>query len=661
VSGFLCVVNLNGAPIDRAQLQGLTNSLRFRGPDAQDVWVSDQVGFGHAMLRTTEDATREHHPCSLDGRTWLTGDVRVDGRKDLVRELEAAGQTPPKLVSDAELVLHAYRAWGPGLVDHLLGDFSFAIWDGGRRTLFCARDPMGVKPFFYAVVGTQLLASNTLVCLRAHPAMPDELSEQAVGDFLLFGFSADPTSTTFAAIKRLPGGHRLFWSPGQDPRVERYWTLPSYPELRLKRAGDYVERFRDILAEAVADRLRTDRALVHMSGGLDSTLIAATAKALGRERPTPLQLEARTVEFRRSFDDEERHFSRLAAEQLGVSITYLDGDDYPLFDDASARTALFPEPSDALVRPSFFDALNHQGDRGCRVALSGYDGDALLTASWSRHLGSRAREGRIGSLASDVVRYLLTKQKLGRAIGRRLLPTSRGRSIEAPFPNCFEPGFEQRAGLRERWGGLLAGHDREAGARDGAYRAMTLPTWFPILDGRDAGMTGVPVEHRHPLLDLRMVEFCLSLPAIPWCIDKHIVREAAKGLLPEPVRTRPKSPLGGDPMPLAIRAWLSAPGNSLSPHPALTQFIDIKALPRLIDGLGTAGYWLPLRVFLLNFWLNSLQGAPMSNPLSKEAEKRPFKAPKLEVYGRARDITRNVGSKGNADGGSGAGSGPKTR
>ena len=606
MSGFVSIVNLNGAPVDRDQLDSLTSTLQFRGPDAQDVWVCDQIGFGHAMLRTTEDGSREHQPCSLNGTTWLTGDVRVDGRNELVRKLEAAGQTVPGLVNDAELILYAYETWGAALIDHLLGDFSFAIWDGRRRHFFCARDHLGVKPFFYAIVGKQLLVSNTLVCLRAHPLIPDELNDHAVGDFLLFGSNCDPSSTTFVAIKRLPGGHSLSWSPGGEPRVDRYWALPRYEELRLPRRRDYVERFQTILASAVSDRLRTDRARIHMSGGLDSTAIAATAKSLREKHQEPLKLEALTVVFDKSFHDEERGFSQLVADFLDMPIEYLSGDDYRLFDEGSARISRFPEPVDALVRPSFFDALNQQTDARCRVVLSGYDGDALLMGSWSRHLLSQARQGQVGSMAVDAFHYFQAKQKLLRAIQRRLFLAPRGDLNLPNLPRWLETGFVQRTGLSHRWASVFAGHAEGSGSRDAAYRAMILPTWFPILEGRDAGVTGVPVEHRHPLLDLRMVEFGLSLPAIPWCIDKHILREAAKGLIPEPARTRPKSALGGDPMPRAIHLWLAASKNLPLPHPTLARYIDVKSLPRVIDDLGTTGYWFSLRALILNFWLYSV-------------------------------------------------------
>lgn len=608
MSGFVAVINLDGAAIDTAQLHRMTNALKFRGPDAQNVWISDHVGFGHAMLQTTEENSRERQPCSLDGGIWITGDVRVDRRKELLRQLAEAGQRPPKSVTDAELVLYSYQVWGEALVDHLLGDFSFAIWDSHTRRLFCVRDQLGVKPLFYCRVGKQLIASNTLQCIRTYTAVSDRLNDAAVGDFLLFGFNCDPRTTTFEAIQRLPGGHSLSCAIGVEPRVEPYWTLPVYKELRLPRRKDYIELFQQILAEAVSDRLRNDHVGIHMSGGLDSSLIAATARNLMAERDPRFDLRAYTVVYDELFNDKERHFSQVVADSLNIPIRYLVADDYRLFDDRGNRSCSFPEPLDGLALPSFFNAVNRQMDTRFRVALSGLDGDALLTASWIAQLGSQVSKRKLGSLAADTFWYALAKQNLIGAIVRRLPFPRRRTFVESDFPSWFEPAFEERTGLRNRWTGMFAGPDLGRGAREGAYQTMSLPTWLPILEGRDAGVTGVPVDHRHPLLDLRMVEFGLSLPAIPWCVDKHILRESARNLLPKSIRTRPKSPLGGDPIPFAIRAYLEGRKKPPKLHPEMGRYIDPGRLPRIIDDAGTEGYWFALRVLILNFWLFNIKG-----------------------------------------------------
>ena len=171
MSGIVGIVNLDGAPVDRELLRRMTDFMAYRGPDAQEIWNDGPVGFGHAMLRTTWEAETERQPLSFDGNVWLTADARIDARADLIAKLEAKGRAGAKLANDAELILHAYHAWGDDCVNHLIGDFAFAIWDGRESRVFCARDHFGVKPFYYAQRRHFFVFSNTLAFTRRFPTI----------------------------------------------------------------------------------------------------------------------------------------------------------------------------------------------------------------------------------------------------------------------------------------------------------------------------------------------------------------------------------------------------------------------------------------------------------------------------------------------------------
>ena len=135
MSGIVGMLNLDGSPVDAALLGRMTEYLAFRGPDRQRVRVMKNVGFGHALLRITEESEREQQPFTLDGRQWIVADARVDARQDLIAELRAREQE--ELTSDAtdvELILRAYCVWGEDCVTHLLGDFTFAVWDEPQGT-----------------------------------------------------------------------------------------------------------------------------------------------------------------------------------------------------------------------------------------------------------------------------------------------------------------------------------------------------------------------------------------------------------------------------------------------------------------------------------------------------------------------------------------------
>ena len=215
----------------------------------------------------------------------ITANARIDARDERL--------------TDAELILHAYEKWGDDCVKHLLGDFAFAIWDDRRKRLFCARDHFGVKPFFYTHIGDKFNFSSTLNELKVSTT----LNEIAIGDYLLFGVNQDQSTTVFKDIQRLPPGHILIVENNQI-KIQRYWT-PSLPALiRFRDPDQYVERFLELLSLAVRDRLRTDRVAVSMSGGLDSTSLAAIA----RDHAT---VGAFTVVYDSLIPDQERHYSSL--------------------------------------------------------------------------------------------------------------------------------------------------------------------------------------------------------------------------------------------------------------------------------------------------------------------------------------------------------------
>src|SRR5262249_47361903 len=136
LSAIVGIYGRNGAPVDRALVRGMTRFLDYCGPDWHDVWCEDAIGFGHALLRTTRESQNGRQPASWDGRLWITADVRLDARDELVTQLEKAGQRCSRVAADCELILQAYAAWGSECIAHLRGDFAFAIWDRVRKVLF---------------------------------------------------------------------------------------------------------------------------------------------------------------------------------------------------------------------------------------------------------------------------------------------------------------------------------------------------------------------------------------------------------------------------------------------------------------------------------------------------------------------------------------------
>ncbi|HWP41854.1 MAG TPA: asparagine synthetase B, partial [Blastocatellia bacterium] len=149
MSGIFGLYHLDGRPASRSQLQEMMQSLAHRGPDGQNAWSEGAVGLGHQMLRTTPESLLENLPlANSTNEIVITADARLDNRDELI-ELLGFGAEPREQISDSQLILAAYEAWDERCLERILGDFAFAIWDGKKQRLFCARDRFGVKPFYY--------------------------------------------------------------------------------------------------------------------------------------------------------------------------------------------------------------------------------------------------------------------------------------------------------------------------------------------------------------------------------------------------------------------------------------------------------------------------------------------------------------------------------
>src|SRR5262249_8370944 len=213
-------------------------SLAFRGPDAQRLQIVGQPGLGHTLLNVDDVRDSERQPLTLDGRVWIVADARIDARADLLASLRASGDRRASAdAGDAELIVRSYDLWGDACVEHLLGDFTFVIWDAARRRLFAARDQLGVKPLFYAQLASTVIVSNTLDCVRRHSAVSGEPHDPAIAEFLLFGVNRDGATTAFRDVRRVPAAHSLTCSIDATT-LRRYWTLPVDEPMHLRRIDE---------------------------------------------------------------------------------------------------------------------------------------------------------------------------------------------------------------------------------------------------------------------------------------------------------------------------------------------------------------------------------------------------------------------------------------
>jgi asparagine synthase (glutamine-hydrolysing) len=607
VSGIAGIVALDGAPVDPALLDRMAGFLASRGPDGITSRSMGSAGFAHSLLRTGDVGEDVPQPVSVDGRTWIVADARIDGRPELVRALRAGGIEASADAPAAELILHALRLWGDAAPEHLLGDFAFAAWDGERRRLVCARDPFGVKPFYYAVAGGVLVFSGSLDFVRAHPAVPGALDDAWLADFLVHGYPQETDRTVYAAVLQLAPGHALVVEGGAV-RVRRWWALPDHAEpLRLRGPREYVEAFLPVLRDAVRDRLPDGGASFFLSGGRDSTSLAALAVeavARGERRTTFLGI---TAHYERLMPDREREFTLLAGDALGIPVRFTAVDDYPVFGRWEAPEMRRPQPSESLLGAIEADQLRQAAAHG-RVLLTGQGGDAAFRETSSR-LTRLALQGRPLRALGEAAQYAWWHGRIPRPGVRSWLRTRRGvrRHWPAQLPPWVAPDFARRVGIEARVAAQNAWHPSPHPLRPEAHERLAAPLWPHLFAGYDPGETGVPVEVRHPYFDLRVVRFLLSVPPVQWYNDKGLLRLGMRGRLPERLLRRPKSPLVDDPLAVRLREggpdWLGERTVSEAVRP----WIDPERVPRIAGGRSPdepQRLWEDLRPLALSLWLD---------------------------------------------------------
>jgi asparagine synthase (glutamine-hydrolysing) len=606
MSGIISLLKEDRSPCDRPLLNQMTEFLAFRGPDDRQVWSQGSVGLGHTLLRTTAESDRQPLTVAEGGSQWIVADARIDDRANLRQKLRDRGCPVADNISDAQLILHAYRVWDTACVEHLMGDFVFIIWDDTKQRLFCARDHFGIVPFYYARINKTLICSNTLNCIRLHPGVSAKLNQQAMGDFLLFGMNMAWDTTSFADIRRLPPAHTLTWTRGKL-EIQPYWQLPRcLPLIRYRRKEDYVEHFAELFQQAVADRLRSATVTTHISGGMDSTSVAATAYQVLEERGKPFEFHSFTMGDR-SMMPEEDTYATTVAKHIGIPIHVLDVSGCISAIPPKYPETPIPEPAAGIpARNSQLELAKHCATKA-PVVLTGFGGDPGLRFGeffWLecfKH-GLFAQWVAVQFHAISLYRHPLFYWRRGLGYWRKI---SR---IKQSFPTWVEPNFSRRLDLPAR--------QREIGAdsvdKISRYGMAQSPFWSNLFETLEPSYTGVAIKHYHPFFDLRLVNYLIAIPPVPWLVNKNILREAMQEKLPQEILQRPKkvfhfqdsySPM----MRNMVDVWI---GDLLKNTPGLSDYVNCEQLLALLtspEPISPADIIALEKTLTVAYWLRSLQ------------------------------------------------------
>ena len=565
MSAICGILNLDGAPVDPDVLCRMAEAAAYRGPDGIRYWIDGPVGLAHLALNSTPESLRETQPLIADGGALvLVADARVDNRLELIRDLgDVLREKDP---TDADLILATYRKWGVECPVRIIGDFAFALWDGRLRRLLCARDALGIKTVHHTRIGNVFCVASEAKQILQHPAVPSRLDEVAVADFLTNN-CYDEVRTMFLDVHKLPPAHRLLAGP-ERISLERFWDIDPGARTTYRDDRDYVDHFMSLFQRAVEDRLRTASPTIGilMSGGMDSTSVAAVARQHTMQRGFP-KLVAYTWAYQQLESCDERQYSGAVAEKLAIEIEYVDAERF------LATDVLLESPPD-LESPFTAEesrlrhVLNLLKERGGRVLLTGHGGDSMVQGSGYVYTDRFCR-GDLGAL-TDLHRHARVRGEsflrlLYLAIVRPLLPSRpmlalgrhTGRARARMIPRWLSDDFVRRTGIVAR----LQDSRQPRGFRERARRSRCEQVTALQSVGRavywlerQAAMGRIDV--RHPFLDRRLAEYVVSIPPEQFIrpgIGKVLLRRALFGMLPAAVLERSDKTVFGPAVGFAVR------------------------------------------------------------------------------------------------------------
>jgi asparagine synthase (glutamine-hydrolysing) len=556
--------------VDARSLAAMNRRILHRGPDDEGFLVEDNVGLAMRRLSII-DVKTGHQPLSNEsGDVWIAYNGEIYNHEALRTELEARGHRY-RTRSDTETIVHLYEEYGRDCVKYLRGMFAFAIWDRRARRLFCARDRLGIKPFYYRWDGTTFLFGSEIKAILEFPGTAAEFNRGTLAEYLAFGYVTQST-TMYEGINKLMPGHTLELDERGSLNIEQYWDLAATPDLEIRPRSYYVQTYRELLEQAVSSHLMSDVPLgMFLSGGLDSSAVAALATKIRGERIQSFAVGYGEEEY------SELPYAREVAQHINSEHheVRLGRDEF-----FAALPRLIWHEDEPIVWPSSVSLyfVARLARERVTVVLTGEGSDETL-AGYARYawtlINSRidhAYRRFTPALLRDLVRRGIGSSSLTAALRRKLdhtfLMRDGGGWTSFYFDNFYSAfsaveqapllTSEALAVAGEAYAGSMQPWEQSSGDLLQRLLYTDIKSYLvELLMKQDQMSMAASIESRVPFLDHALVEFAATIPAkyqIHGLAGKFILKEAVEDLLPASIVYRKKM---GFPTPWAY--WLAGP------------------------------------------------------------------------------------------------------
>jgi asparagine synthase (glutamine-hydrolysing) len=551
MSGICGLFRLDGAPVAERDLDRQMNALAHLGPDRARAWHGEAIGLGHLMMRITREDAFDAQPLH-EGELSVVADIRLDNREELAQALsiETAKLTE---MPDSALLSAAYKKWGLGCVEHMIGDFAFAVWDATAHRLTLGRDHMGQRHIFYHQGDRFFAFASEVKGLWALPQVSRVLLEDRVVQSLLFDEQNDVGATTFESIRAVPGGTVMTIAEDGEISSRRYWEPHADPVHEGRDEAYYIETYRKVVTEAVQCRLRraTTSAGLFMGGGFDSSAICALAgPVVAAQRRNFIAVSSVMPEDYRGSIKHARKWVEMCRRTMPhLDVRYVTREGLDIFtgmERAFLNNDNRHSPNGYVTRKMMAEVAG----AGARILMDGHGGDYTVNPRGQNALIRMLRKGQFRRFAADfsaMRRHLRqsVKQTLVRNVLLQMVPESwmrawinhkNGLALSGPTMPVSRQVVASRPknSRRSRW--------RSSGSqRAGMLRALRRQQNFPA-QGYSVPAAAHGLEFTQPFHDKRVVEFGLAIPEELYVKNgktRYLARAALLDLYPSEYQNRP--------------------------------------------------------------------------------------------------------------------------
>ena len=551
----------NGKIINPELIEEMNNKLSHRGNDGSAIFCDGQIAFGHQMLWTTSESLHEKLPFHDEKNGLIiTSDARIDNRKELSKEL---GIEDKENIPDSIFILKSYIKWGEKCSERLLGDFAFAIWDKNNETLFCARDYMGVKPFYYFLSDEKFVFATEIKALFNVPKVPYELNELKVGLYLKMDIE-DKKSTFYTNILSLTAAN--FISINKKSYVKKqYWKLNPKKEILMDTDEEYFKAYQEIFSEAVNCRLRSVFPIgFDLSGGLDSSSVVCVAKKIIVDKNSQNYLETFSQFYEDFRESDERYYINKVVSSGGIKPTYVKCDNINLLDDIE-NILIYQDQPFSLPFLTIFSAIFQRMElNGSRIHLNGVGGDIVISHGQNYFLDLSTkfkfkklfREVKFSSKRHNNFFYIEYMKNLIFPIipfyfkkviiyfnNFYKVHIIKQEQIFGKPKNFLNPDFARQIKLNDFKAEKTDLDMNElSNAKKTHYNSLNNYSLQEDFETREKLASKFNIESRFPYYDKRMVEFCYAIPTeikFKYGWDRYIQRASMENIIPKEIQWRP--------------------------------------------------------------------------------------------------------------------------